>query len=206
MAVTRGWCKGHYERWRRHGDPETVLRTMRKCRTAKQLEADEKECSRCRRVLSVDLFGDRADAPDGKTYACRKCTHNTKIRKRYSEDSDFRDKRAEYYRKYRQKYPEDVRERQRAAKLWLNYGITLADYEVLYRAQGGVCKICGSGPHGGPEWARKQWLSVDHRHSTGSIRGLLCDDCNIGIGKFHDAPGLLEAAAAYLRTPPEALI
>ena len=120
------------------------------------------------------------------------------MRRKYAEDRGFRDKRAEYHRKYRQKYREDMQERQRASKLWSNYGLTLDEYEVMYRAQGGGCKICGSGPHGGPEWARKQWLSVDHCHATGQIRGLLCDNCNIGLGKFKDSPALLTAATEYL--------
>lgn len=178
--------------------PKKIVRPHR---TADQMAADEKACSKCKRFLPIDAFSDRADAPDGKSYVCRRCnsTHNAAIRKRYAEDVEFRDKRIEYYKKYRQKYPEDVRERQRASKLWLHYGMTLDEYEALYRAQGGVCKICHGGPHGGPDWARKQWLSVDHCHETGRIRGLLCDDCNIGLGKFAEDPKRLATALEYLK-------
>jgi hypothetical protein len=51
------------------------------------------------------------------------------------------------------------------------------------------CEICGSA-------ARKH---IDHCHDTGRIRGILCSNCNIGVGSFDDNPDLLERAAAYLR-------
>ncbi len=54
------------------------------------------------------------------------------------------------------------------------YGITLEQYEEMLEAQGGVCKICGDPPPTG----RKKYLSVDHCHQTGRVRGLLCTQCN----------------------------
>lgn len=55
--------------------------------------------------------------------------------------------------------------------------------------QNGQCKSCSrSGCR----------LVVDHCHTTGKIRGLLCDDCNQGIGHFRDSPDLLRRAADYL--------
>lgn len=72
------------------------------------------------------------------------------------------------------------------------YGITHATYEQLLRSQGGVCAICHQ-----PE-RRRQPLSVDHDHATGRVRGLLCDDCNIAIGKMGDDANRLRSAAVYL--------
>lgn len=75
------------------------------------------------------------------------------------------------------------------------YGITLQEYETLLEAQGGVCAICGK------ECVTFENLAVDHDHATGAVRGLLCNNCNHGIGKFKDDPALLKAAADYvLRT------
>lgn len=54
------------------------------------------------------------------------------------------------------------------------------------------CLICGEQPPGG------QALAVDHCHTTGKIRGLLCSRCNIGLGQFRDDPDLLEFARIYL--------
>lgn len=76
------------------------------------------------------------------------------------------------------------------------YGITLERYNEMLVAQGGGCAICGGGPSG----KSTDWLHVDHDHTTGAVRGLLCQHCNHGLGKFSDSPERLEAAAAYLRS------
>ena len=73
------------------------------------------------------------------------------------------------------------------------FGMTQEDYDSMLAAQGGGCAICGTQKG----WAGKQ-LAIDHCHETGAVRGLLCDRCNTGIGKFEDSPELLQKAAAYL--------
>ena len=84
------------------------------------------------------------------------------------------------------------------------YGITLAEYEVLFTKQNGVCAICER-----PEKTidkkqnKARRLAVDHCHSTNKIRGLLCFECNTGIGKFGDNPQLIERAANYVRNKGE---
>lgn len=72
-----------------------------------------------------------------------------------------------------------------------SYGISLEDYDAMFTAQGGCCAICKSEP------VRRR-LDVDHCHTTGVVRGLLCPKCNRGIGYFNDNPQLLAAAAAYV--------
>jgi hypothetical protein len=59
--------------------------------------------------------------------------------------------------------------------------------------QSGVCKICGE-----PCPTYKHALAVDHNHTTGKVRGLLCNNCNNGLGRFRDNPQYLRAAADYL--------
>jgi hypothetical protein len=59
-------------------------------------------------------------------------------------------------------------------------------------AQNSVCAICGS-----DRWGHKG-PAIDHDHITGSIRGILCSNCNQGLGRFHDDPARLLAAARYL--------
>jgi hypothetical protein len=58
----------------------------------------------------------------------------------------------------------------------------------------GLCDICRSDI---PGFGRKN-LSVDHDHSTGLVRGMLCQKCNIGLGNFNDSPELLKRAIKYL--------
>lgn len=71
------------------------------------------------------------------------------------------------------------------------YGLGISEYEELLSKQQCVCAICGQVD---PNVA----LSVDHCHDTKVVRGLLCTNCNRGIGHFRDDPKLLERAIAYL--------
>lgn len=70
------------------------------------------------------------------------------------------------------------------------YGITIKDYEVYLMKQDGKCAICKK------EDTTK--LAVDHRHSDGKVRGLLCKKCNLAIGLFHDDISILFSAIEYL--------
>jgi len=77
------------------------------------------------------------------------------------------------------------------------YGISITDYERMFTQQNGVCAICRR-----PERNENRYgllsLSVDHDHKTGKVRGLLCQDCNRGLGQFKDDPVLVRSAADYL--------
>lgn len=83
--------------------------------------------------------------------------------------------------------------------------MTPDDYDQMLRAQGGVCAICSKDgtayrctmKHGDAE-CRCRRLHVDHDHSTGLVRALLCSHCNRGIGHFYDDPALMLKAAEYL--------
>jgi hypothetical protein len=81
----------------------------------------------------------------------------------------------------------------RDANLRKLYGITAAEAEALLTSQGGVCAICRT-----DEWGDLA-PHVDHDHESGAVRGVLCQACNHGLGKFRDDPGRLRAAADYLQ-------
>jgi len=76
-----------------------------------------------------------------------------------------------------------------------SYGITVDDYDHMYTTQKGCCAICGVHQS---ETVRK--FHVDHCHSTGKIRGLLCQDCNHLLGRAKDTREILSNAIAYLNT------
>ena len=67
------------------------------------------------------------------------------------------------------------------------------NYQNLLEKQNGCCLICGKS-----EKENGQRLSVDHNHSTHQVRGLLCRNCNTGLGAFKDDCTLLGKAIAYL--------
>lgn len=81
----------------------------------------------------------------------------------------------------------------RQAKLMRNFGITIEDYNRMFEDQQGCCAICSKHQDVG-----KIRLAVDHCHTTGKVRGLLCLQCNAGIGNLRDSPELLRIALAYL--------
>lgn len=83
-------------------------------------------------------------------------------------------------------------ERMRECQYKKNYNITLADYDQMFAQQRGRCKICAK------KEKRGRRLSVDHNHQTGRVRGLLCNRCNTGLGKFCDNSEILVKAAEYL--------
>jgi hypothetical protein len=75
------------------------------------------------------------------------------------------------------------------------YGISLDQYNEIRKAQNDCCLICERHVLKIPN----QVLCVDHDHNTEEIRGLLCFDCNTGLGKFKDNTMILEKALEYLR-------
>ena len=74
------------------------------------------------------------------------------------------------------------------------YGTTLDQYNEMLKDQGNGCKLCGKTPE---EEGRR--LAIDHCHETGKVRGILCSDCNIGLGKFKDDTEVMMKAIDYLK-------
>ena len=95
----------------------------------------------------------------------------------------------EYYAANKERYKKNNRIQQLK-----KYGLTPEDYSNMLESQGGVCAICGAdNPRDG-----RENLHVDHCHSTGKVRGLLCGPCNKAIGLLQDDPTIIRNAANYL--------
>lgn len=77
-------------------------------------------------------------------------------------------------------------------------GCSREHYEALLKAQQGKCAICGAANGHTSKHGTDCRLAVDHDHRTGTIRGLLCNSCNRGLGRFKDSLELLRAAVRYL--------
>ena len=76
------------------------------------------------------------------------------------------------------------------------YRMTLDEYKELLEKQSNLCAICHRPPKGGRTSAAS--LHVDHDHTTGKTRGLLCRACNVTLGQMGEDPARLRAAADYL--------
>ena len=134
-----------------------------------------------------------------KTKRCPKCKKNKPLSEFYiNSNNSIRGycKVCGYKRikKRRKDNPEEYKENQRNRNLERKYNITMDQYNDLYIEQSGKCKICGIHVKD-----LKRRLDVDHDHETGEIRGLLCWNCNLGIGNFNDDPELTLKATEYLK-------
>ena len=97
-------------------------------------------------------------------------------------------------KKYNSLSPEEKIKRNRKQQISL-YGLTVDQYDAMLMEQNYVCAICEK-----PEKSSsKKVLSIDHDHTTGKVRGLLCDTCNSGLGHFFDNLDFLESAVLYLK-------
>ncbi|WP_063803523.1 endonuclease VII domain-containing protein [Streptomyces silvensis] len=74
------------------------------------------------------------------------------------------------------------------------YGLTPEAFEQMAEAQGNACAICRDPGE----------LHVDHSHDKGHVRGLLCNNCNNGLGRFRDNPDFLLRAADYAKATADA--
>lgn len=95
-------------------------------------------------------------------------------------------------RKARLANPQRYKEQIRKENLKRSFNITPEQYEAIFNAQGGVCAIC----HRLPKPHRR--LAVDHNHTTGANRGLLCSACNLSVGLLEMDPDWNEKALNYL--------
>lgn len=73
------------------------------------------------------------------------------------------------------------------------FGVDKESYNAILAAQGGRCGLCGD-----TACQSGKRMAVDHCHTTGVVRGLLCYNCNTGLGKFRDNPEVLRKAAEWI--------
>lgn len=128
-----------------------------------------KVCKDCQIEKSADDFPNAPRNKDGLHTYCRKCNNR------------------------RAKASPNYKKNIRKAQLKKNYKLTPEQYDAIFAIQNGVCAICNQ-----PESGKREYLCVDHDHDTKKVRGLLCHDCNLGLGKFKDDPAILNKAIWYL--------
>lgn len=134
-----------------------------------QISPTERRCGRCQDIKHVDCFY------SNKSRAGRSDPYDTYcIPCRKIVHKEWRDRTGLYAHIRR-------------------YGLTAEDFNKMLADQEGACAICG-----GPPTAPRR-LAVDHCHATNTVRGLLCDSCNRGLGQFKDDIVVMQKALDYLR-------
>jgi Autographiviridae endonuclease VII len=139
-------------------------------------------CSKCKRSLPLSCFSKNKHKKRGHEYRCKDCMNTIS-------------------RAWRAAHPEKVKEYKLREKLSgsahrtsiRKHGWDLSlekIQELRAEARTGSCAICGL--------RTEKPLCIDHNHATNEFRGLLCRNCNQGLGHFRDNPELLRKAAKYL--------
>lgn len=100
-------------------------------------------------------------------------------------------------KEYNFAYKVKNKDRIRNQTLIKEFGITAEQYDKMHDEQSGLCAICQN-PEQALMFGNKMNLAVDHCHDTGAVRGLLCANCNRGIGLLKDNPEWLRRAADYI--------
>lgn len=149
-----------------------------------------KVCSNCKEEKSLDCFYLRNKQKPGKYVAtCKPCT--VKLNPSYRNKEENKVYKATYH-KYnrRRKWERDLK------KL---YGLSVDDYEQMFKNQNGCCAICGL-PESTADKRTGQvrMLAVDHCHKTNKIRALLCSKHNLLLGLLHDDLSILKLVEGYL--------
>ena len=134
-----------------------------------------------------------------KYLAGNKDAVNARKRAAYSADLEVnRAKSREHVKRLYHVSPErreKAKQSSRKAHLWTCFRLTPEEYETILAYQRGVCASCGKPPE-------RVRLAVDHQHSSGRVRGLLCWICNRALGDIHDRQDVAYGLARYLESPP----
>ena len=160
-----------------------------------------KRCKKCGALKPLDEFYRCAGTRDGHRGDCKPCNlaakhdrymaNPAKVKAQVKRWQQANAERVNATQRLRRAKPE-VKLQARAAHLMRKFGLTLEEYDAMLEAQGGGCFICGRPPR------EDISLHVDHDHSTGRVRGILCFSCNNALADFQDDPSLLRKAACYV--------
>lgn len=163
-----------------------------------------KICCKCKIPKELNDFHKWKNSKDGHAVTCKQCcaiAHQLRYQKADKEQRKLKNK--EYYqtnkeriltqgKQYRDSTKGTKSSRKQHFKQRYNIGLEVVDELLLdcdYR-----CEICGDHKDDTP----KQVLCVDHDHHTGKIRGMLCFNCNTGIGQLKDDTDIIQRALNYL--------
>jgi hypothetical protein len=130
-----------------------------------------KKCRLCKEEKETSAFGYHSSTKDKLRHECKLCRKKESAAKKEADPDVYRN--IDYKRRY---------------------GISVDDYNEMYTAQKGCCAICNR--HS--SFSKNERLVVDHNHSTGEVRGLLCSYCNSALGMLQDSKSVVLSAYQYL--------
>lgn len=125
-------------------------------------------CTKCNILKHETDFHVQRSLPKGRRSHCKEC------------------RKAERYDRYWKYKPN--KEKRKETWLRYRYNLNISDYEKMLKQQNDRCAIC----------LKKKKLCVDHCHKSGYVRGLLCRNCNSGLGQLNDCLKTIKNALKYL--------
>lgn len=155
-------------------------------------ELKQKICSRCKKDKAINLFYKIAGGTKPRP-ECKECTNSYHKKYRSTENGIAATKKARDAYLARPTSKERDSQNKREWARFKKYGLTKYDYNKMLELQNYRCAICEKHHKN-----CKNGLVVDHCHKTGTIRKLLCNHCNRGLGFFLDNSNIIYKAAAYL--------
>ena len=152
--------------------------------------SNEKRCTKCLEVKPLSEFYNNKRMYDGKHSQCAICIRLAMKLLRHSHPEKSREYSRMRYANNKTKHSHSRRQTTYKRK----FNITIEEYEAMLANQGGVCSICG-------RTQINYRLSVDHNHSSGKIRGILCARCNTSLSRLEDV-SWRRRAEYYLASGP----
>lgn len=154
-----------------------------------------RQCSECQEVKSLQHFsiGKHITKSGAVTASFRRECKVCEVTKK----RNHRHANPQYYReKGRIQVAKRTPEQKFKWMLSGQYGLTVEQYQAMIEAQNGVCAICREVPRHRSRTEGR--FLVDHCHTTGKVRGLLCHNCNVSIGLLKEDPVRIRALLAYV--------
>jgi hypothetical protein len=143
-------------------------------------QVTHKICAVCKVNLPVEEFYKSTQHIDGHRPWCRGCTRA-------------------YNKTHHRTKGKEKQTTVRARTLKKLYNLTIDDYQRMWDAQGGACKMCSRPETNVNPNGTVRTLCVDHCHTTGKVRGLLCGNCNVAIGLLQENVATLARGIQYLQ-------
>ncbi len=166
---------------------------------------DKKYCCVCEEEFpaTTEHFHRRKDSEDGLRCDCKQCRKDKNTKKsdrpnrRCSTCKELKPNTSEHFHTLNNESGASTRslckvchsKYQKSYKLMKHYGLTLEQYTKMIEDQHNCCSICEK---------KFDKLVVDHCHTTGKVRALLCNDCNTGLGMFKENKSTMLNAIKYI--------
>lgn len=170
--------------------------------TAILVVAGKKPCSACKRLLPVSEFGKNSNTLTRLSYACRECasaeTRNRRNTEKAKDPEAYLALKRTRAQAWRHGATTELRKARGRRQIFKARGVTAEWYDETLAEQGGVCAICRQPESKFSSGGGLKMLAIDHDHATGKVRGLICQQCNIGIGALQDSPVVIRKAIRYL--------